>query len=286
MNLHKVIIIIYLVLAYLSGTSQNINEQSTYEIAVGMFDRTKQIEAMTYTILKKERVNGEMIEGTTLMKLVRNPFKVYMKQLSPNLGMELLFVEGSNENNTLVNPNGFPWFNLNIDPYGSISRFNQHHTIHNSGYDHVISILEYLFKKYDKVIRELVKSKATVNFDGHECYFIIFENPYFCYLKHTVKKEETLLTIADSLKLSEHMILEKNQFIDDYNDVIPGQVIEIPNDYSPKMELYIDKQRMIPLVMFVYDEKGLYEYYEYTDVKLNPYLKPEEFTEDFEEYGF
>lgn len=283
---YKAVSMICLAMFCFQGYGQKVNEQSAYETAIRMFNRTKQIESMTYIILKKERIDGKMIEGLTSVKLVRAPFKVYMKQLLPNPGMELMFIKGSNENNILVNPNGFPWFNLNLDPFGSISRNNQHHTIHNSGYDHVISILEFLFNKYDTIIRELVKSRGTINFNGHDCYFIIFENPYFCYHKHTVKKGETLLTIADSLKLSEHMIMEKNQFIDDYDDIMESQLIEIPNDYSPRMELFIDKERMIPLVMKVFDDKGIYEYYEYTDVKINPTLKPQEFSMDYEEYGF
>jgi len=263
-----------------------LNGQSARELAKTMFTKTKQIKTLTYTIKKKERIDGEMIRQISFVKLVREPFKVYIKQDFPNKGMEALYVSGTNNNKALVNPNGFPWFNIRLDPYGSLMRANQHHTIHRSGFDYVVSILEYLFDKYDTIIDTMVKKQATVICDGHACYVIMFSNPYFKFFDYTVRHGETLPAISDRTKLSEYMILEKNEAVDDYDDINSGQIIEIPNDYSPKMIIYIDKQRMIPLVMKIYDDQGLYEQYEYINVVVNPFLKPEEFTKEYEGYGF
>ena len=82
------------------------------------------------------------------------------------------------------------------------------------------------------------------------------------------------------------MILEKNKKIDDYFDISIGQIIKIPNDYAPKMVLYIDKKLNLPLVIEVYDDKGFYERYEYRKLEFNPIITNEEFTPDFKEYGF
>ena len=80
--------------------------------------------------------------------------------------------------------------------------------------------------------------------------------------------------------------MENNSSIKDYNDIYTGQVIKIPNDYSPKMNLLIDKEKLTPVLMEVFDHKGLYERYEYSNVSINPTIITEEFSKDWSEYGF
>ena len=82
------------------------------------------------------------------------------------------------------------------------------------------------------------------------------------------------------------MIVEMNEKVDDYEDVEEGQVILIPNDYCRRLVIAIDKNEMVPLSMKVFDDAGLYEHLEYSNLKVNPQFKDEEFSEEFEEYGF
>ncbi|UII31133.1 DUF1571 domain-containing protein [Fulvivirga ulvae] len=232
---------------------------------------------------KMERIEGKMTSQTSFVKLQRNPFKVYTRQEYPNDGLEVLFKEG--DHSALINPNGFPWLNLKLDPHGSRMRKEQHHTIHDAGYDQVVAILEHLFNKYQSQIHSLTSLESTT-WKNKNCWQVEFKNPNFKYSNYTVGRNETISSIADKYMLSSHMILEANKSIEDYYDVSEGQVITIPNDYSPKMLLVIDKQIMVPLVMKVYDDKGLYEHYEFSDIKINPVIKDSEFSEDYPEYGF
>ena len=80
--------------------------------------------------------------------------------------------------------------------------------------------------------------------------------------------------------------MDKNPAIHDYDDVRSGQLIKIPNDYSPKMVLYIDKKRKIPLIIKVYDEDGLYQQYEFKNVKVNPTFSADEFSKSNPAYGY
>ncbi|WP_343858575.1 DUF1571 domain-containing protein [Fulvivirga kasyanovii] len=253
------------------------------EITREMFSATKEIETLIYRMKKMERIDGEMITQTSFVKLRRNPFKVYTRQESPNDGLEVLYKKG--DNSALINPNGFPWLNLKLDPHGSRMRKEQHHTIHNAGYDHVVAILEHLFDKYKSQIHTLTSLESTT-WNNKDCWKVEFKNPHFKYSKYTVGAGESITSIAEKYKLSSHMILEVNEGLEGYHDVSKGQVITIPNDYSPQMSLVIDKQIMVPLAMKVYDDKGLYEYYEFSDVKINPEIDDAEFTEDYHEYGF
>ena len=249
-----------------------------------MFQKTKEIRTMIFTMKKLERIKGKVIEQVSFVKLARNPYKVYSRQIAPKEGIEVLYIDG--DNNALINPNGFPWMNLKLDPYGSIMRKDQHHTIKDSGYDLVIAILEYLFEKYDDKINGMVTNKGLINHKGDSCYVVEMNNPDFKFINYRVKAGEDVISIANRLMLSEHMIVERNDDIDDFYDVEEGQVIKIPNFYSPKIILYIDAQLLIPRLMKIYDDQGLYEQYEYNDLVINPHIAPEEFTPEYEEYGF
>ncbi len=271
---------------FASATSPYYQEPSAVQIVHQMLAKTKEIATMSYVMKKQERLKGEFPVQETFVKLNSQPFKVYLKQLSPKQGLEVLFVEGANNNQARVNTNGFPWVNLNLDPMGNIMRENQHHTIFESGYAHLMSILEHLTTKYAAELDKMIVKSGHTEYDGHKCWIITFQNPFFKYYLHKIKPGENILSIAHKAKLSEYMILEKNPSVKDYFDVKPGQVIQVPNDYSPKLELYIDQHRNIPLMIKVYDDKGLYELYEYSKVVVNPVYTAKDFDKSNREYGF
>ncbi len=278
---------ILLFLSFFLLSSSQLEEQETgYSIAKRMFEKAPQIQSLIYTITKEERIDGEMIKQISFTKMIKEPFKVYLRQSYPKEGMEILYVEGENSNKAIINPNGFPWVNIKLNPHEGIMRNDQHHTLFQSGFDHVISILEYSCNKYPDKIESMVIFNGIINFNNRKCYSISFTNPDFTYLDYTVNGDETVEDIANKYKLSEYMILEKNPSIKDYDDVSAGQVIKIPSDYSPKMNLYIDKADLIPVNMEVYDEQGLFEKYEYSKVSINPKIPYEQFSKDYSKYGF
>ena len=284
--MNKSFIYCLLTVGLLSLSFVNLTEElpSGHALTKNMFKSTREIKSMVFNMKKIERIKGEFVEQESFVKLNRDPLKVYSKQLRPKEGLEVLYSEDSKT--ALINPNGFPWVNLNLDPMGSTMRKGQHHTILDAGYDLVVSILEFLFNKYGEEAIGMAHNKGLSTYNGAVCWIIEIKNPYYKYEKYTVKEGEQLNTIADKFRLSEYMIMENNKEIEHYDDLTAGQVISIPNDYSPRIVLYIEKERMIPLMMKIYDDKGLFEQYEYADITLNPELSPAEFTPDYEEYNF
>lgn len=262
------------------------NEPSGYEIAKEMFTRAADIRTLTYTITKQERIEGKIMKQISFTKMQKNPYAVYLKQTYPNDGMEVLYAQGVNNDKALINPNGFPWLNLKLNPHDGIMRNDQHHTIFQSGFDHVVSILEFLCFKYKDQIDEMVVYNGEVMQEGKVSHSITFINPYFELIEYEINKGETIEDVAEKYKLSAYMILEKNPKIKNYEDVRAGQIIMIPNDYSPKLNLTIDAKEFVPLKMEVFDDKGLYELYEYSQVVVNPEFAAREFSEGFEKYGF
>ena len=112
------------------------------------------------------------------------------------------------------------------------------------------------------------------------------QNPNFTHTTYIVKEDESLIDIAKRLSINEYMILDLNDDVDSYTDISEGQVLKIPNDYAKKMSLYLDKEYLLPVFVKVYDDKGLYEHFEYVNLKVNPVIKAEEFTRDYKEYDF
>ena len=263
------------------------DDPNAYDVAQSMFTVTDGIETMTYELNRLERFNGSIMNETNTIKLHQNPFKLYFKQSEPKKDMEILFVTGERDEEALIRVKMILiWWKITRSPYGSDMRKDQHHTIFDLGYGHVMDIMQYLFTKYGEQVKSMIKNKGTILWDGHSCWEIEFNSPDFSYIPYTVKEGETLLTIAKNFKISEYMILEINDEVDDYDDVSVGMVIQIPSVYAKKMILYVDKTRHIPLYMEIHDEKGLYEQYEYKNVKLNPQFAPDEFTRNYFEYKF
>ncbi len=267
--------------------SMGITAQSGYNICLKTFKTTQQLKTLSYRMEKRERIEGSMKIQISDSKLIRSPYSVYAKQNSPNDGVEILYVEGKNDNKALVNPNGFPWVNLNMLPNNSIMRKDQHHSIKDAGFDLLISILEYLFNKYGDETEPMVTLEGSGKCGSMDCWIITFNNPNYKIENYTVKKDESIFDIASARKLSEYQILQLNsEEVSDYNDIEENQVIRIPNDYSPKMTIFIDKVRQIPLKILVYDNKGLYENYTYSKVVLNPQFPSNAFDKHNKEYNF
>ncbi len=262
--------------------SQN-SDTTAVDILKQTIKSTRDIKTISYTITKTERIDGDLVKQITFSKVSRNPLKVYLRQKYPKDGMEVLFTGGEK---ALINPNGFPWFNLRLSPLGNLVRENQHHTILESGYDHVINVFEHIINKYDSVVYSMLSIEKDTIWDSQEVWKIQFKNTSYKVSNYTMKKGETVMQVARRDMISEYWLLEQNESLKSFNDERPGEVIKLPSDYAPSMELYVDKVRLIPMVMKVYDQNGLFENYSYSGVTINPAIKDMEFDRHYEEYGF
>lgn len=239
------------------------------------------IQTLKFHLKVKERFNGVIMDTQSWVKLNSSPKKIYINLNGP----EVLWMEGRNNGNALVNPDGFPYFNLNLDPMGSLMREDQHHTIFEVGYNYFAGIVRHIISFAGENFDAYFHCIGTINWNSFECYYITAEYPQFGYHDYMVQKGETLVTIARKFKVSDYMLLEINK-TKSYSAVETGQKIKVPNMYASKLILYIDKQLLVPRVIKVYDEKGLFESYEFHDLEVNPKIAEEEFTKDYKKYGF
>src|ERR1700722_10206711 len=79
-----------------------------------MYDAIKQVKTLKYNLYASERIEDKYSKANSQVKLNVAPFKAYYKDLKK--GIEALYVEGQESNDAIVNPNGFQYFNLHLDP--------------------------------------------------------------------------------------------------------------------------------------------------------------------------
>lgn len=266
------------------GFSNRVEEDVILKLKE-VFLTNREIKTMQYTFHKKERINGVLVESLTFIKLQKKPHKVYLRELFPNGGLEVLFPHPAEDGSALINPNGFPWFNVKLDPMGDIMRNDQHHTLYELGFDYMVSIMEFLSFKYKEELNDYTTWQGITLFDGNTCDIIVMESPKFEYLKYAVSRGETLGSIAKKYRLSEYMLQEKNLHIG-VDDLTEGDIISIPSDYAAKLILFVDNTRHIPLKLEIHDELGLFELYEFKNVEINTTFEENEFFETYPEYNF
>ena len=278
-----------LIIVLLVASGFTIKDNETYEAihtVEDVFESTKQIQTLKYEFVRKERIDDKMVENHSYIKMQRRPYKIYLKEMYPNEGVEALFPHPTDDSKALINPNGFPWVSLKLDPTGELMRRNQHHTLLQGGFDYVMSVMEFIFYKYQADIMTMVSYEGTELVSGIKCEKITLNNPSFSYKEYVVKEGESINSIAKKHRLNEYLIIQKNDNLGLFHEVTQGDVLMLPTDYSAKMTLYIDKLNNLPLKMMIYDEVGLFESYEFRNVDINPKIANEEFQDSFLGYEF
>lgn len=246
-----------------------------------MFTAMDNLKTLRYHLQCNERIKGRMQHTESRVKLQTSPRKLYLYIK----GIEVLWCEGTNNGNALVNPGSFPFVNLNLDPNGSLMRKDQHHTINEMGYHYLKDIIsDGLSKSADMDKNFILLGEEKYN--DRMCYKLSITFPDFGWSAYTVKKNETFVTIARKFHVSEYMMLENNPKYDSYTSVKQGDVIKVPNYYSKLTLLLIDKEYMLPVNNKVFDDRGLFETYEYYDMEVNKPIDQQEFTKNFKGYNF
>src|SRR4051812_5033855 len=88
----------------------------------GEFDA--KVKDYSCTLIKQERVDGELGEEQhIMMKIMDQPFSVYMQFLQPFAGREVAYVNGQNDGRLVVLDAGFKRMmgKMNLDPNGSLA---------------------------------------------------------------------------------------------------------------------------------------------------------------------
>lgn len=276
------IILFILGIQFFQLHAQHANCKDIVERMIKAIDETK---TLSFNFKQLARINNSMKKSELNARIQVNPRKIYIQMTYPKERVELLY-NSEKSDKVLVKPNSFPFIPIELDPFNNLLREDNHHTIFELGYTFMGAVIKQAVTVAGKDFDKYFECKGTVNFEGRECFAVVITYDDFKFIDYTVKPGENLRKIAHDKKISDYMILENNPKIKDYDDVKPGQVIKIPNGYAKKTILYIDKEHYLPIMMAMFDDKGLYERFEYRNLKVNPKFPDTEFLKHHKDYGF
>ncbi len=258
-------------------------DHTARELIFKMIKAIDAAERFKYSLKITERGKKGYNYYESSVKLNRSPRKIYVYIK----GIELIWVNGWNNNKAYVKPNSFPYINLSLDPLGSLMRQDQHHTLNEMGFDYFSSIVEYMALKVNDRFDQYFKLEGEERYNNRPCYKITITNKDYGYDTYTVGNNESITTIARKLHISEYKILEVNPKLADYFDILKkGQVLKVPNAYAKDVVLYIDQLYNLPIGVKISDDKGLFEQYDYFFLQVNPKIDDSEFTTGYKDYKF
>lgn len=272
----------FLILLLSSGNPKEVNPAKfVLESMIRSVDKHNQYQ---YIVDTKERIDGKLVKSSSLFKYQYKPRRIYLKSLES--GVEILYGDGLYDGEALINPNGFPYMNLTLDPEGWIMRKDHHHSLDDAGFHFICRVLENAMKRVEGDFDKYFKYKGDTLIDGKRCFHVVIDVFDFKYKPYTVKKGENILDIADRLWLNDYLIVERNEDVDDFDDVSEGQVIKLPSAYARKISVYVDSKTHFPFIEEIYDLKGLYERYKFREIKPSPGFGDIDFSDENDEYGF
>jgi len=258
-------------------------EKNAKDIISKMVKSINEVQGLKYNLKITERGKKGYNYYSSSVKLNRKPRMLYLYIK----GIEVLWVQGANKGKALVDPNSFPYINLNLDPMGSLMRQDQHHTINEMGFDYFGAIIDFSVKKLGDKFDDYFTYEGEERVNNRPCYKVIINNKDFGYTNYTVGAGESITSIARKFYVSEYMILEANPRFNDYFDELKkGEVVKVPTWYAKNVTIYIDQLYFLPIGVKIYDDKGLFEEYNYHSLLVNPKFEEGEFTRNYKDYSF
>jgi outer membrane lipoprotein-sorting protein len=255
------------------------------QVFTNMFNAIKTVKTIKYNLYANERIESKYVKANSTVKVNVSPVKVYYKDLKK--GIEVLWLEGHEDNDAIVNPNGFPYVNLHLDPNGKLMHKDQHQTIDRLGFAYVGNVLYHSLIQFPDAYKKYVNYAGDSTWDGYSCYKMEINFPDFHYYKIMVQgNKETVNTVADKYYLNNYLVLSLNHLSSYEDEIKAGTQLLVPNGYAKRTIILIRKDNNLPVYIKVYDDKGLLEEYGFTKLQVNPTIDDMEFTENYTGYHF
>lgn len=138
----------------------------------------------TAMLHKQERVGDELSEVQKVeCKMRHEPFSIYMKWHSGDVGRELIYVDGKNEGNMVVHPGG--WKGrltgaLTLDPNGSMAMAESRHPVTQAGLKRLgETLLGFHRKCLEQPSGWTCDLYDNQKINGRDCFLVIvtYDNP-------------------------------------------------------------------------------------------------------------
>ncbi len=168
-----------------SGTGQSPAPTPAQDRAMRLISEARkafaQVQDYTFTLVKREQVNGQLLPENVIAVKVRNqPFSIHMKWLKPKPqeGQEACYVAGKNNGLMRVKPAGVlgAMGFVNIDPKDARVRAMSRHSITEAG---IGNLIEKCAQRWESD-RQTGKTKLRIGeyeFDGRKCVRVEASHP-------------------------------------------------------------------------------------------------------------
>lgn len=245
-------------------SNREFNSEIESKIILERFESAvNSIQTLQYTLVNHERIGDRLLSGKQKISLTTSPFQCHIILLEPGKGEEIVYAENKYSNLAVYEPNGFPYMQLELDPYGSLMRKNNHHTIFDLGYGPMLAMLNYHLKRSPYML-----SSTSLTMNGKSIQKLTIDFTQFSYNPFIPDKKESISELARHLMVNDYMLAEINK-LELSSIVKPGQQIKVPSAYAKRIVLFIDTENDLPIVQVIYDEKGVYEKYEFSEILIN-----------------
>jgi Protein of unknown function (DUF1571). len=143
-------------------------------------DSFSRVSDYTANMLKQERIGGALGECQLIeMKIKHAPFSVYMKWREGDRGRQLIYVDGQNDGNMLVQPGGIKGRMtgvLSLEPTGSLAMSESRYPITKAGLLELArTVLSYQQKDLEAGKGFQCQLFDFQEFEGRPCYLYVME---------------------------------------------------------------------------------------------------------------
>lgn len=275
------ILLIYL---FIYSTLTFAQDLRPAKVIAEMLDSINHIKTVRFKVKALERTESGYISSVSESKIQIKPRQLFFVNKEKKL--EILYVTGKYDNKAVVKPHVFPYITLMLNPTGNLMRKNQHYTIHELGFDFIGKTIAIAISKEKENMLKSLSYIGKHEKNGYQCHMVIYESSAFNFFTYTAGKHETVTTIAAKFNVNDYLLRIKNDLFNDFGYVKEGTKMQIPNYYCKRAVLYIDELTMLPVSVSIYDDKGLFECYDFSNIILNKGIDQIEFTKEFKEYHF
>lgn len=259
---------------------QNI-EQSAVDLLLKIDSSLQKTDGLMFKAEIYARLKGNDYNQKADFKIQRKPLKIYYRQYLGN-NIELLYDETKNKEKALVNPDGFPFANLNLSPYSSLILKRQHHNVFEA--DPLYTLEQILKMVEDCKTNECVIKLSDTILNHRKLKVFWYENLNYEITEIRPKEDIDLLDLAKKLGLNFYSIASLNKGFDSDTEIDEGETVRIPSSYAKEIVLFIDQDQIFEVQ--VYDKKGLFEKMKYIWFKKDVQFKSLDFSKENPDYNF
>lgn len=239
--------------------------------------KMEEITSLQFNLKRTERFDGELITVENYIRFQAHPFKSMIQFLGEKKGDYLIYVPEENNGKALYIPGGFPFVNLSLDPESYLMRRTSHYTVKEIGVKFIVDQIKGNYLKWKDNFHYRGVARIN-NQDYHEIEGVLDE---LTYVQYQVKSGETLSQVSKKHFVSECMLVEINENIDEVDDDLEGETIRIPTCYANHILMHVNVKTLFPERILIEDKKGLFERYEYENIRINEAIDPNYFNEEY-----